>query len=101
MAVPGLLLSLLYRHGVARAGAVVPLSAVAPMRPFAYFHVGLAGYAAGLVVTLAVAVAWANAQPALLFLVPATVVPVAVLALARGDAVLLWHPPVDTLLPPP
>ena len=93
MAVPALLLSLLYRLGQARVGAMVPLTAAkAPLRPFLYFYTGLGGYAIGIVVTLMVADLWRAAQPALLFLVPATVAPVLAIAVARREVALLWHP---------
>ena len=91
MAVPSLLLTLLYRLGVARQSARLQRD-----RPFLYFYAGLVGYAVGIVVTLAVADLWHAAQPALLFLVPATVLPVVVAAVAHGEAAaVLWQPPPE------
>ena len=98
IAVPGLLVSLFYRHGWARQGAVVPLNAVgaAPWRqPFLYFYLALAGYAAGVLLTMVVALHWDAAQPALLFLVPCTVLPVVLAAAARRDLGSLWATVLD------
>ena len=84
MAVPSLLLTLLYRLGVARQSARLQRD-----RPFLYFYAGLVGYAVGIVVTLAVADLWHAAQPA-------TVLPVVVAAVAHGEAAaVLWQPPPE------
>jgi len=76
IAVPGILLSFLYRQTFPRAAF--------------YYWLGMSGYAAGLVVTLLVSLAWNQAQPALLFLVPGTLVPLVVVSLWRGDFRVLW-----------
>lgn len=77
IAVPGLLLSFLYRLSL-------------QPKPGSYYWVALAGYATGLVITMAVSLTWRHAQPALLFLVPSTLIPVFLVSWWRGEFRALW-----------
>lgn len=45
----------------------------------------------GLIVTFAISVIFQHGQPALLYLVPGTLVPLIVLAVKRGEFQLLWQ----------
>lgn len=54
---------------------------------FLYFP----AYGIGLLVTFASLYLMAMAQPALLYLVPFTLIPVLVLGLARRELITLWH----------
>ena len=56
-----------------------------------YFVTAAVGYAVGLVVTFAALYAMEAAQPALLYLVPLTLLPVMLVALVRRQMTLLWH----------
>jgi minor histocompatibility antigen H13 len=80
--VPGLFLALLLRFDAARAAA--PRDAALGDFPAPYFAAGVASYAAGLGTTLAVMYAFA-AQPALLYLVPATLAAALATAALRGE----------------
>jgi minor histocompatibility antigen H13 len=81
--VPGLFLALLLRFDAARAAA--PRDAALGDFPAPYFAAGVASYAAGLGTTLAVMYAFDAAQPALLYLVPATLAAALATAALRGE----------------
>ena len=81
--VPGLFLALLLRFDAARAAA--PRDAALGDFPAPYFAAGVASYAAGLGATLAVMYAFDAAQPALLYLVPATLAAALATAALRGE----------------
>ena len=93
--VPGLLLTLclrfdldLYlRKKMKETGS--SLQAIFPKSvsefPKTYFKTCFIGYVIGLIVTIAVGVIFNAAQPALLYLVPLTVIPVSAVALIKGD----------------
>ncbi len=93
--VPGLLLSLCLRFDLAlyvkrmMNNTKASLKSVFPKSPAAfpkpYFVICFIGYVIGLVLTIAVGVIFNAAQPALLYLVPLTVIPVAFTALVKGD----------------
>ncbi|KAF9942206.1 Signal peptide peptidase-like 2A [Modicella reniformis] len=58
---------------------------------WSYHLTAILGYAAGLEVTF-IAMMWSNkGQPALLYLVPCTIIPVVILASKRHELSLLWH----------
>lgn len=60
-------------------------------RRWSYYLTAILGYAVGLEVTF-VAMMWSNqGQPALLYLVPCTVIPVVLLASKRHELSLLWN----------
>ena len=54
-----------------------------------YFHASLAGYIAGMLMTLVVMHVWKHAQPALLYLVPGVLGSIWGTALARGEVKLM------------
>lgn len=80
IAIPGLLISLLLRHdlvkGYGRCGG--------------YFVAGVVGYAVGLLATFVSLYLMQHGQPALLFLVPGTLVPTCVIAMRKGELAALW-----------
>ncbi len=93
--VPGLLLTLCLRFDLAqylrkrteagkeKVAEAFPKSSTDFPKP--YYMTCFIGYVIGLIVTIAVGVMFNAAQPALLYLVPLTVIPVSTLALVRGD----------------
>jgi signal peptide peptidase-like protein 2B len=98
---PGLLLSLclrfdlaLKREGLFGTDALALRRArrrAATLRGASYWQVGLIGYGLGIALAMAAVAAFKSGQPALLYLVPCTVVPVLVLASVRGDLPLWWR----------
>lgn len=59
--------------------------------PKVYFKAGLAGYVAGMIVTLYVCHAWQHAQPALLYLVPGVLIALWGTAYFRNEVKLMWE----------
>lgn len=55
-----------------------------------YFIACLIGYVAGILISNVVAVYFKRAQPALLYLVPCTIIPVLLTAIAKGSLAELW-----------
>lgn len=51
----------------------------------------LSGYGVGLILTFVALTSMGIAQPALIYLVPATLISVSVVALARKDLQKMWH----------
>jgi hypothetical protein len=98
---PGLLLSLclrfdlaLKREGLYGTDALALRRArrrAATLRGASYWQVVLIGYGLGIALAMAAVAAFRSGQPALLYLVPCTVVPVLVLASVRGDLPLWWR----------
>ena len=58
--------------------------------PKPYFHAGVIGYVAGMVVTMIVMQVAQHAQPALLYLVPGVLISLWGTALFKGDLKLFW-----------
>jgi len=56
-----------------------------------YFFCGWIAYMLGLVTTFLMVFALQRGQPALLYLVPYTIIPTAILAYCRGELSLLWR----------
>jgi hypothetical protein len=50
----------------------------------------MVGYTLGLVATLLASMTWRHAQPALLFLVPSTLIPVLILSIYFKEFRVLW-----------
>ena len=67
-------------------------------RRLTYYALSLAAYAVGLCTAFYCAVAYQAAQPALLYLVPAVLLPTAMLALRRGELGVLWKGWGESLL---
>jgi len=100
--VPGLLLTLCLRFDLvlhvrkllaktdATIKEVFPKSASEFSKP--YFITCFIGYIIGIIVTIAVGVIYNAAQPALLYLVPLTVLPVTIMGLLRGEiSEMIWY----------
>jgi len=81
IAIPGLLISLLLRHDLVKR---------AP-RCSGYFTAGVIGYALGLVATFISLYLMKHGQPALLFLVPGTLLPTFLIAYCKGELGELWR----------
>lgn len=90
IAIPGLLISLLLRHDLA---SKVPCGK-------GYFTAGVVGYALGLVATFVSLYLMQHGQPALLFLVPGTLVPTFAIAARKGEFQQLWSADYGPEQPP-
>mmetsp|Transcript_19477 Transcript_19477/g.23324 ORF Transcript_19477/g.23324 Transcript_19477/m.23324 type:complete len:382 (+) Transcript_19477:258-1403(+) len=73
--VPGIFVAIMLRYDVISGNASKP-----------YFHSAFAGYAIGLITTIAVMNIFNAAQPALLYIVPGVLISVAICAAVRGDS---------------
>ncbi|XP_042239174.1 signal peptide peptidase-like 2B [Homarus americanus] len=78
--IPGLLVSFVHSFDL-RVGTPCRL----------YYLVNLIGYGTGLVVTFIALWLLNEAQPALLYLVPFTLLPTYIVAAIRGEVVAMWH----------
>lgn len=94
---PGLLLAFLFRVDYAQAKkarlsarAKISLSDVIASSEGSYFAGALLGYGAGLVITFTMLAVLQMGQPALLYLVPFTIVPTLFRASRRGELRMLW-----------
>jgi len=58
---------------------------------FGYFGIGLIGYAVGLITTMIIASTFDAPQPALLYLVPSTLIPICVNSVMLGDFGIFWR----------
>ena len=58
-----------------------------------YFHCSLVGYFIGLLTASLSSEIFREAQPALLFLVPFTLIPLLTMAYIKGDLYLMWNEP--------
>lgn len=61
-----------------------------------YFHCSLVGYFLGLITATLSSEIFREAQPALLFLVPFTLLPLLTMAYIKGDLQLMWNEPFTT-----
>jgi len=80
IAIPGLLISLLLRHDLVKRHR----------RCAGYFLAGVIGYGIGLLATFVSLYVMQHGQPALLFLVPGTLIPTCFIALRKGELKDLW-----------
>lgn len=90
IAIPGLLISLLLRHDLVRKSK----------RCAGYFTWGVIGYALGLAATFVSLYLMKHGQPALLFLVPGTLIPTFAIALRTGELKELWAASYGPEAPP-
>ncbi len=60
-----------------------------------YFHCSLIGYFVGLITATLSSEIFREAQPALLFLVPFTLLPLLTMAYLKGDLKLMWNEPFN------
>lgn len=58
-----------------------------------YFHCSLIGYFVGLITATLSSEIFREAQPALLYLVPFTLLPLLTMAYLKGDLKLMWNEP--------
>ena len=63
-----------------------------------YFMHAFLGYCGGLLVTMVVVVVLGIAQPALLYLVPSTLLPIAVAAVRKGELSHFWNQGTGTAM---
>ncbi|CAE8662097.1 unnamed protein product [Polarella glacialis] len=90
IAIPGLLISLLLRHDLVKGYK----------RFEGYFTAGVIGYAVGLAATFVSLYLMQHGQPALLFLVPGTLVPTCLIALRKGELAAFWSASYGPEQPP-
>ncbi|CAF0986069.1 unnamed protein product [Brachionus calyciflorus] len=64
-------------------------------RSMSYFHCSLIGYFFGLFTATMSSEIFREAQPALLFLVPFTLLPLIIMAYVKGDLYLMWNEPFN------
>ena len=83
--IPGLFVALLLRFDFVRAGLKNSSQKLSQSFPMPYFIVNIISYALGLVTTVAVMVFFKQAQPALLYLVPACLLGSLAVGLARSE----------------
>lgn len=111
---PGLLLCFVLRYDAwkkrqccsldAATGAGVPSNLPLPRKKFTsrltYFHCSLLGYFLGLLTATVSSEVFKAAQPALLYLVPFTLLPLLTMAYLKGDLRRMWSEPFKTFVPP-
>lgn len=90
VAIPGLLISLLLRHDLVTQTKCLR----------GYFTAGVVGYALGLVATFISLYLMKHGQPALLFLVPGTLLPTVCIAVRKGELGALWSASYGPEQPP-
>lgn len=95
---PGLLLCFVMRYDAyKRAQALKMAEAGIPVsnswRRISYFHCSLVGYFLGLLTATVSSEVFKAAQPALLYLVPFTLLPLFAMAYLKGDLKTMWHEP--------
>ncbi|XP_065889893.1 signal peptide peptidase-like 3 [Dysidea avara] len=95
---PGLLLcfAMRYDHAVMRATMATDRISLACSK-WSYFQISICGYALGLIFAAVAAEMFSSPQPALLYLVPCTLIPFVVKATIQGDLKSLWDGPFDQL----
>lgn len=87
---PGLLLCFVMRYdNYIKRQALTPETETR----ITYFHCSLIGYLVGLVTATVVSEVYKAAQPALLYLVPFTLLPIMIMAYIKGDLRRMWQDP--------
>lgn len=106
LCVSGLLLCFVLRYDaykkaqlLSSAEAGVPLPPPLPLSLYriSYFHCSLIGYFLGLLTATVSSEVFKAAQPALLYLVPFTLLPLLVMAYLKGDLRRMWSEPFHTV----
>ncbi|XP_076434544.1 signal peptide peptidase-like 3 [Babylonia areolata] len=95
---PGLLLCFVLRYDTYKKSQVTSAEAGVPPPPHyvqrvSYFHCSLIGYFLGLLTATVSSEVFRAAQPALLYLVPFTLLPLLTMAYLKGDLRRMWHEP--------
>ncbi|XP_013384649.1 signal peptide peptidase-like 3 isoform X2 [Lingula anatina] len=95
---PGLLLCFVMRYDAYKRGQVSTADTGLPPPPqyyhkITYFHCSLIGYFLGLLTATVSSEVFRAAQPALLYLVPFTLLPLLTMAYLKGDLRRMWSEP--------
>ncbi|XP_071848347.1 signal peptide peptidase-like 3 [Apostichopus japonicus] len=97
---PGLLLCFVLRYDNWKRQSVDPAAPQPALithgslaQKVTYFHCSLIGYFVGLLTATVSSEIYKNAQPALLYLVPFTLLPLVIMAYLKGDLKRMWHEP--------
>uniref|UniRef100_A0A6A7G6P5 Signal peptide peptidase-like 3 isoform X2 n=1 Tax=Hirondellea gigas TaxID=1518452 RepID=A0A6A7G6P5_9CRUS len=101
---PGLLLCFVLRYDAYKKAQLLSAEAGVPVPPshmnrISYFHCSLIGYFLGLLTATVSSEVFKAAQPALLYLVPFTLLPLLTMAYLKGDLRRMWSEPF--ISPPP
>ncbi|KAH9419905.1 Signal peptide peptidase-like 3 [Dermatophagoides pteronyssinus] len=101
---PGLLLCFVLRYDAYKRTLLNSADAGVPppkhLNRFTYFHCSLIGYFFGLLTATVSSEVFKAAQPALLYLVPFTLLPLLTMAYLKGDLRRMWSEPfITTSLP--
>lgn len=102
---PGLLLCFVLRYDAYKKAQLASMEAGVPPPPnyvqkLTYFHCSLVGYFLGLLTATVSSEVFKAAQPALLYLVPFTLLPLLTMAYLKGDLRRMWHEPFIPQVPP-
>lgn len=95
---PGLLLCFVLRYDAYKKSQAIMVDTGVPPPPtyvqrLTYFHCSLVGYFLGLLTATVSSEVFKAAQPALLYLVPFTLLPLLTMAYLKGDLRRMWHEP--------
>lgn len=95
---PGLLLCFVLRYDTYKKAQLLSTETGVPPPPnyvqrISYFHCSLLGYFLGLLTATVSSEVFRAAQPALLYLVPFTLLPLLTMAYLKGDLRRMWHEP--------
>ncbi|XP_064652407.1 signal peptide peptidase-like 3 isoform X2 [Lineus longissimus] len=94
---PGLLLCFVLRYDAYKKTQLISTEAGLPpphmYNKVTYFHCSLIGYFLGLLTATVSSEVFRAAQPALLYLVPFTLLPLVTMAYLKGDLRRMWHEP--------
>lgn len=98
---PGLLLCFVLRYDAYKKSQGIPADNGVPMpksmgSKLTYFHCSLLGYFLGLLTATVSSEIFKAAQPALLYLVPFTLLPLLTMAYLKGDLRRMWSEPFIT-----
>lgn len=101
---PGLLLCFVMRYDAYKRSQIHAGEAGLPLPNYyhkiTYFHCSLIGYFLGLLTATVSSEVFKAAQPALLYLVPFTLLPLLIMAYLKGDLRRMWHEPFMAAAPP-
>ncbi|KAK3587145.1 hypothetical protein CHS0354_006785 [Potamilus streckersoni] len=102
---PGLLLCFVLRYDAYKRSQLTSVEMGVPPPPnyvqkITYFHCSLIGYFLGLLTATVSSEVFKAAQPALLYLVPFTLLPLLTMAYLKGDLRRMWHEPFIVQAPP-
>lgn len=100
---PGLLLCFVLRYDAYKKNQVNSVEAGVPppnhLNKISYFHCSLIGYFLGLLTATVSSEVFKAAQPALLYLVPFTLLPLLTMAYLKGDLRRMWSEPFLSQVP--